>query len=125
MNIKRVVIPAMHELLNKSWRVTYQMAIDIATEIGLDIKKLEKDFKSQEVNDMIANNKVLGYSLSVSGTPSYFIRDLNMRGAVGFEALQEAVNYASEYERIDNYISQQAESGNREAYKVMLRYGLY
>ena len=101
------------------------MAIDIAAEIGLDIEKLEQDFKSQEVNDMIANNKVLGYSLAVSGTPSYFIRDLNMRGAVGFEALQEAVNYASEYERIDNYISQQAESGNREAYKVMLRYGLY
>ncbi len=48
-----------------------------------------------------------------------------MRGAVGFEALQEAVNYASEYERIDNYIRQEAESGNREAYKVMLRYGLY
>ena len=113
------------ELLNKPGRVTYQMAIDIAAEIGLDIEKLEEDFKGQEVNDMIANNKVLGYSLSVSGTPSYFIRDLNMRGAVGFDALQEAVNYASEYERIDNYISQQAESGNREAYKVMLRYGLY
>jgi hypothetical protein len=48
-----------------------------------------------------------------------------MRGAVGFEALQDGVNYASEYERIDNYISQQAESGNKEAYKVMLRYGLY
>ena len=48
-----------------------------------------------------------------------------MRGAVEHEALQEAVNYASEYERIDNYISQEAESGNREAYKVMLRYGLY
>ena len=40
------------------------MAIDIAAEIGLDIEKLEQDFKSQEVNDMIANNKVLGYSLS-------------------------------------------------------------
>ena len=101
------------------------MAIDIAAEIGLDIEKLEEDFKGQEVNDMIANNKVLGYSLSVSGTPSYFIRDLNMRGAVGFDALQEAVNYASEYERIDNYISPQAETWNREAYKEMLRYGLY
>ena len=58
------------ELLNKPGRVTYQMAIDIAADIGLDIEKLEQDFKSQEVNDMIANNKVLGYSLAVSGTPS-------------------------------------------------------
>ena len=48
-----------------------------------------------------------------------------MRGAVGFEALQEAVNYTSEYERIDNYIIQEAELGNEEAYRVMLRYGLY
>ena len=113
------------ELLNKPGRVTYQMAIDIAADIGLDIEKLEQDFKSQEVNDMIANNKVLGYSLAVSGTPSYFIRDVNIRGAVGLETLQEVIDYASENQRIDDYIIKEAESGNEEAYKVMFRYGLY
>ena len=113
------------ELLNKPGRVTYQMAIDIAAEIGLDIEKLEQDFKSKEVNDMIANNKVLGYSLAVSGTPSYFIRDVNIRGAVGLETLQEVIDYASENQLIDDYIIKEAESGNEEAYKVMFRYGLY
>ena len=113
------------ELLNKPGRVTYQMAINIAASIGLDVKKLEQDFKSKEVNDMIANNKVLGYSLSVSGTPSYFIRDVNIRGAVGLEALQDVIDYTLEYKRIDDYILKEAESGNEEAYRVMLRYGLY
>ena len=113
------------ELLNKPGRVTYQMAIDIAAEIGLDIEKLEQDFKSKEVNDMIANNKVLGYSLAVSGTPSYFIRDVNIRGAVGLETLQEVIDYASENQLIDDYIIKEAESGNEEAYKIMFRYGLY
>tara|TARA_Y100000768_G_scaffold86467_1_gene61943 strand:- start:341 stop:1045 length:705 start_codon:yes stop_codon:yes gene_type:complete len=113
------------ELLNKPGRVTYQMAVDIAAEIGLDIEKLEQDFKSKEVNDMIANNKVLGYSLAVSGTPSYFIRDVNIRGAVGLETLQEVIDYASENQLIDDYIIKEAESGNEEAYKVMFRYGLY
>ena len=113
------------ELLNKPGRVTYQMAIDIAAEIGLDIEKLEQDFKSKEVNDMIANNKVLGYSLAVSGTPSYFIRDVNIRGAVGLETLQEVIDYASENQLIDDYIIKESESGNEEAYKVMFRYGLY
>jgi predicted DsbA family dithiol-disulfide isomerase len=101
------------------------MAINIAASIGLDVKKLEQDFKSKEVNDMIANNKVLGYSLSVSGTPSYFIRDVNIRGAVGLEALQDVIDYTLEYKRIDDYILKEAESGNEEAYRVMLRYGLY
>ena len=113
------------ELLNKPGRVSYQTAINIAKDIGLDIKKLEEDFKSQEVNDIIANNKVLGYSLAVSGTPSYFIGGVNIRGAAGYETLQEVVDYTSEYQRIDDYIIKEAESGNEEAYRVMLRYGLY
>ena len=113
------------ELLNKPGRVSYQTAINIARDIGLDIKKLEEDFKSQEVNDIIANNKVLGYSLAVSGTPSYFIGGVNIRGAAGYETLQEVVDYTSEYQRIDDYIIKEAESGNEEAYRVMLRYGLY
>ncbi len=113
------------ELFNNQGRVSYDIAINIAEDIGIDVMKLEQDFKSQEVNDIIANNKVLGYSLAVSGTPSYFISDVNIRGAVGFETLQEVIDYASEYQQIDDYIVKESESGNEEAFKVMYRYGLY
>ena len=76
-------------------------------------------------NTLRTGNKVLGYSLAVSGTPSYFIGGVNIRGAAGYETLQEVVDYTSEYQRIDDYIIKEAESGNEEAYRVMLRYGLY
>ena len=37
----------------------------------------------------------------------------------------QVVDYTSEYQRIEDYIIKEAESGNEEAYRVMLRYGLY
>jgi len=112
-------------LLSTKGTVSYDQALKIATDIGLDILKLEDDFKSQQVNDTIANTKVLGYSLAVSGTPAYFVGDIKLAGAVGYETLQEVVNYITEGISIDDYIVQLAQAGDSDAYKVMVRYGLY
>jgi len=112
-------------LLSTKGTVSYDQALKIAADIGLDIIKLEDDFKSQEVNDIIANTKVLGYSLAVSGTPAYFVGDIKLAGAVGYETLQEVVNYITEGISIDDYIVQLAQAGDSDAYKVMVRYGLY
>ncbi len=112
-------------LLSTKGAVSYDQALKIAADIGLDIVKLEEDFKSQQVNDIIANNKVLGYSLAVSGTPAYFIGDIKLAGAIGYDTLQEVVNYISEGIYIDDYIVQLAQAGDSDAYKVMVRYGLY
>jgi len=112
-------------LLSTKGTVSYDQALKIAADIGLDILKLEDDFKSQQVNDIIANTKVLGYSLAVSGTPAYFVGDIKLAGAVGYETLQEVVNYITEGIFIDDYIVQLAQAGDSDAYKVMVRYGLY
>jgi len=112
-------------LLSTKGTVSYDQALKIAADIGLDILKLEDDFKSQQVNDTIANTKVLGYSLAVSGTPAYFVGDIKLAGAVGYETLQEVVNYITEGISIDDYIVQLAQAGDSDAYKVMVRYGLY
>ncbi|MBL6623855.1 MAG: DsbA family protein [Rhizobiales bacterium] len=112
-------------LLSTKGTVSYDQALKIAADIGLDILKLEDDFKSQQVNDIIANTKVLGYSLAVSGTPAYFVGDIKLPGAVGYETLQEVVNYITEGISIDDYIVQLAQAGDSDAYKVMVRYGLY
>jgi len=112
-------------LLSTKGTVSYDQALKIATDIGLDILKLEDDFKSQQVNDIIANTKVLGYSLAVSGTPAYFVGDIKLAGAVGYETLQEVVNYITEGISMDDYIVQLAQAGDSDAYKVMVRYGLY
>lgn len=112
-------------LLSTKGTVSYDQALKIAADIGLDILKLEDDFKSQQVNDTIANTKLLGYSLAVSGTPAYFVGDIKLAGAVGYETLQEVVNYITEGISIDDYIVQLAQAGDSDAYKVMVRYGLY
>jgi len=112
-------------LLSTKGTVSYDQALKIAADIGLDILKLEDDFKSQQVNDIIANTKVLGYSLAVSGTPAYFVGDIKLAGAVGYETLQEVVNYITEGIFMDDYIVQLAQAGDSDAYKVMVRYGLY
>jgi len=112
-------------LLSTKGTVSYDQALKIAADIGLDILKLEDDFKSQQVNDIIANTKVLGYSLAVSGTPAYFVGDIKLAGAVGYETLQEVVNYITEGISMDDYIVQLAQAGDSDAYKVMVRYGLY
>lgn len=112
-------------LLSTKGTVSYDQALKIAADIGLDILKLEDDFKSQQVNDTIANTKVLGYSLAVSGTPAYFVGDIKLAGAVGYETLQEVVNYITEGISMDDYIVQLAQAGDSDAYKVMVRYGLY
>jgi len=112
-------------LLSTKGTVSYDQALKIAADIGLDILKLEDDFKSQQVNDTIANTKVLGYSLAVSGTPAYFVGDIKLAGAVGYETLQEVVNYITEGIFMDDYIVQLAQAGDSDAYKVMVRYGLY
>ncbi len=112
-------------LLSTKGAVSYDQALKIAADIGLDILKLEEDFKSQQVNDIIANTKVLGYSLAVSGTPAYFVGDIKLAGAVGYETLQEVVNYITEGIFINDYIVQLAQAGDSDAYKIMVRYGLY
>ena len=112
-------------LLSTKGTVSYDQALKIAADIGLDILKLEDDFKSQQVNDIMANTKVLGYSLAVSGTPAYFVGDIKLAGAVGYETLQEVVNYITEGISMDDYIVQLAQAGDSDAYKVMVRYGLY
>ena len=106
-------------------KVTYDDAIKIAENLGLNIDKLEEDYNSKQVNDMIANNKVLGYSLAVTGTPAYFIGDIKLEGLVGLETLQEVISLIENDVYVEDYIIELARGGDSEAYKVMVRYGLF
>jgi len=106
-------------------KVSYDNAIEVAENLGLNINKLEEDYNSKQVNDMIANNKVLGYSLAVTGTPAYFIGDVKLEGAVGLETLQEVISFVENGINVKDYIVELARGGDSEAYKVMVRYGLF
>ena len=71
-------------------------AMAVAKEVGLDIARIEKDMKSEEVTTAINENMKLAEALGINGTPSYVIgRGANgdlVVGAVGLEALNKKID---------------------------------
>ena len=71
-------------------------AMAVAKDVGLDIARIEKDMKSEEVTTAINENMKLAEALGINGTPSYVIgRGANgdlVVGAVGLEALNRKID---------------------------------
>lgn len=58
---------------------------------GLDEKKVAADLNNKELRQQVQQNLGLGRALGLTGTPSYVIGNQILSGAVGFDALKEAV----------------------------------
>jgi protein-disulfide isomerase len=69
-------------------------ALAVAKEIGLDMARIEKDLKSDEVTASIAENMKLAEALGLNGTPSYVIGNDVVVGAVGLTALGDKIKAA-------------------------------
>ena len=69
-------------------------AMAVAKEIGLDMTRLEKDLKSDEVTKTIEENMKLAEALGLNGTPSYVIGNDVVIGAVGLAALNQKIEAA-------------------------------
>ena len=69
-------------------------ALAVAKEVGLDMARLEKDLKSDEVTASISESMKLAEALGLNGTPSYVIGEDVVVGAVGLDALRQKVNNA-------------------------------
>lgn len=52
-----------------------QVMDDYATELGINVERFQKDFKSAEVNAIINADKEKGDKAGVKGTPSFFINN--------------------------------------------------
>ena len=69
-------------------------ALAAAKEVGLDTARIEKDLKSEEVANTIAENMKLAEALGLNGTPSYVIGNDVVIGAVGLQTLSQKVQSA-------------------------------
>ena len=69
-------------------------AMAVAKEIGLDMARLEKDLKSDEVTATLQESAKLAEALGLNGTPSYVIGNDVVIGAVGLDALGKKVDAA-------------------------------
>jgi len=69
-------------------------AMAVAKEVGLDVARIERDLKSEEVTNSINESMKLAEALGMNGTPSYVIGKDVVVGAVGLEALGKKIEAA-------------------------------
>jgi protein-disulfide isomerase len=69
-------------------------AMAVAKEVGLDVARIERDLKSEEVANAINESMKLAEALGMNGTPSYVIGKDVVVGAVGLEALGKKIEAA-------------------------------
>lgn len=65
-----------------------------AQELGLDMKKLQKDLQSRRVKEILAQDQEDGQKLGVEGTPYFLVNNLVVRGAVPLDLFRAAVEMA-------------------------------
>lgn len=65
-----------------------------AQELGLDMKKLQKDLQSRRVKEILAQDQEDGQKLGVEGTPYFLVNNLVVRGAVPLDLFRSAVEMA-------------------------------
>lgn len=93
---------------NKAWdfyRVMYDnrdqlqgegeaFAKSAAKDLGVDMKRLQKDLQSRKVKDILAQDQEDGQKLGVEGTPYFLVNDLVIRGALPLELFRDAIDMA-------------------------------
>jgi protein-disulfide isomerase len=82
------------KLLTGRGQVDKARALAVAKEIGLDMARLEKDLKSDEIEATLSESMKLAEALGLNGTPSYVINNDVVIGAVGLAALGQKIQAA-------------------------------
>jgi protein-disulfide isomerase len=84
------------KLLGGRGQVDKARAMAVAKEVGLDVARIEKDMKSEEVTSTINESMKLAEALGINGTPSYVIgKAANgdvVVGAVGLDSLGKKID---------------------------------
>ena len=83
---------AFHEAMFEMGPATPETVLAAAEAAGLDLEQAQIDGVSEEVELELAQNLGLARQLGFTGTPSWVTRESAFEGAVGFEALKQAVN---------------------------------
>ncbi len=82
------------KLLSGRGQADRATAMAAAKEAGLDMARLERDLKSEEVAKSLQESMKLAEALGLNGTPSYVIGNDVVIGAVGLAALSQKIDAA-------------------------------
>jgi protein-disulfide isomerase len=81
----------LHLALMETRRVDEESTLEAARRIGLDVDRLKADMEHPEVTGVIDRNKRLAEALGIQGTPAFLIDNQLIAGAVGHDALAQAI----------------------------------
>jgi len=82
------------KLLGGRGQVDKAKALAVAKDVGMDMARLDKDLKSDEVSKTLEESMKLAEALGLNGTPSYVIGNDVVIGAVGLDALGKKIQAA-------------------------------
>jgi protein-disulfide isomerase len=81
-----------HEALMKApGPLSWGAIARIATGVGLDVNRLQRDMKAPEVSATIERNRALAHDLGITGTPAFVVGTELVPGAIDKGRLQELV----------------------------------
>ena len=81
-----------HEaLLASKNEMTKEEVLRIATEVGLDTKRLEADMANPEWQTVINRNRALAKDLGINGTPGFIVGTELMPGALDVKGLKDLI----------------------------------
>ncbi len=63
----------------------------VAGQVGLDIPRMRRDMKSNEIEDALARNAVLAETIGIRGTPAFIIGKTLVPGAIDAETLRQII----------------------------------
>lgn len=80
-----------HKALYDAGKVTRQTILAAAEKVGIDRKAAEDALSTARYDKEIESNIRLAQAVQATGTPTFVIGDQVLSGAVGYDALREAV----------------------------------
>ncbi len=82
---------AFHKALYDAGKVTRETILASAAKVGVDRKAAEAAIADRKYDGEIEANLVLAQKLQANGTPTFVVGDQVLNGAVGYDALKEAI----------------------------------
>lgn len=80
-----------HRALYASGKVTRDTVLAAAAKVGIDAKAAEAAIASSKYDAEIQSNIALAQKLRATGTPTFVVGDQVLNGAVGHDALKQAI----------------------------------
>lgn len=73
----------------------------LASEAGIDVKKLKKDLADPSIEEQINKNHDLAATVSIQGTPAFVVQDQIIRGYLEFDDMEKLIDQVRHPEKKD------------------------